>query len=100
MITPVEQKQKFTYEDYLNTPDDKRYELLEGQLIMTPAPVIYHQWISKNIEYELERFVRREKTGRIFDAPCDVYLDNENVFEPDIMFISKERLDIIGEKNV
>ena len=29
---------KFTYEDYLNTPEDKRYELLDGELVMTPAP--------------------------------------------------------------
>ncbi|KKK74534.1 hypothetical protein LCGC14_2882800, partial [marine sediment metagenome] len=56
--------------------------------------------VKEYIEYELESFVRREKAGRIFDAPYDVYLDNNNVFQPDIMFISKERLGIIGEKNV
>lgn len=100
MITPVTKKQKYTYDDYLKTPDDKRYELIEGELIMVPSPVIYHQWISKNIEYELEKFVRGKKAGKIFDAPCDVHLDNENVLQPDILFISKERLSIIGEKNV
>jgi len=100
MITPVVEKQMYTYDDYLKTPDDKKYELIEGELIMTPSPGTYHQWISKNIEYELESFVRREKAGRIFDAPYDVHLDNSNVFQPDIMFISKERLSIIGEKNV
>jgi Uma2 family endonuclease len=38
--------------------------------------------------------------GKIFYAPCDVYLDNENVLQPDILFIAKERLNIIGEKNI
>jgi Uma2 family endonuclease len=97
--TAIERK-KFTYGDYLNTPDEKRYELIEGELIMTPSPVPYHQWLSKNIEYELEKFVRERGLGKVFDAPCDVHLDNENVLQPDILFISKERLDIIGEKNI
>ena len=38
------EKKKFTYADYLKTPDDQRYELMEGEfIIMTPAPVPYHQ---------------------------------------------------------
>ncbi len=100
MITPVGNKKKLTYDDYLKTPDDKRYELIEGELIMVPSPIIYHQWISKNIEYELEKYVREKKIGKIFDAPCDVHLDNENVLQPDILYISKERQSIIGKKNV
>jgi len=100
MITPVARKAKLTYKDYLKTPDDKRYELIEGELIMTPSPVTYHQWVSKNILYELERFVREKKTGRVFDAPYDVCLNNDNVLQPDILYISRERFKIIGEKNV
>jgi len=100
LITPVVNKKKYTYKDYLNTPDDRRYELIEGELIMTPSPVTYHQWISKNLEYELESFVRKTKTGRVFYAPYDVHLDDENVLQPDILFVSNERLDIIGEKNI
>jgi Uma2 family endonuclease len=100
MITPVARKAKLTYNDYLKTPDDKRYELIEGELIKLPSPATYHQWVSKNILYELERFVREKKTGRVFDAPYDVCLDNENVLQPDILYISRERFNIIGEKNV
>jgi Uma2 family endonuclease len=96
----VPQKRKFTYQDYLMIPGDQRYELIEGELMMTPSPVPYHQWISKNIEFELEKFVREKGQGKVFYAPCDVYLDNENVLQPDILFISEERLTIIGEKNI
>ena len=100
MAVTAPKKRKFTYEDYLKTPDDQRYELIEGELIITPSPVPYHQWLSKNIEFELEKFVREKELGKVFYAPCDVYLDNENVLQPDILFISKERLNIIGEKNI
>lgn len=100
IMTVVTAKKKYTYKDYLNIPDDKRYELIGGELMMTPSPIPYHQWISKNIEYEIERFVREKKLGKVFDAPCDVYLDEENVVQPDILFISQERTHIIGKNNI
>ncbi|MBI4651257.1 Uma2 family endonuclease [Candidatus Desantisbacteria bacterium] len=100
MTTATIEKRKFTYEDYLKTPEDKRYSLIEGELLMTPSPITFHQRISKKINFELEKFVRDKKMGEVFYAPYDVYLDNENVLQPDILFISKDRLDIIGKKNV
>lgn len=99
-MTVVTDKRKYTYKDYLNMSDDKRYELIGGDLMMAPAPIPYHQWISKNIEYEIERFVREKKLGRVFDAPCDVYLDEENVVQPDILFVSEERTHIIGKTHI
>jgi len=100
MSQTITEKKKYTYEDYLKTPDDKRYELIEGDLLMTPAPVPRHQRISRKIEFQLEKFVTEKDLGEVFDAPCDVRLDDENVVQPDIMFISKDRLHIIGEKNI
>ena len=100
MSTAVIEKKKSTYEDYLKTPEDERYELIEGKLLMTPSPIPTHQRISRKIEFILEKFVTENDLGEIFYAPCDVYLNTENVVQPDILFISKERLNIIGEKNI
>ncbi|MBU1487884.1 Uma2 family endonuclease [bacterium] len=100
MPTSVLERKKYTYEDYLKTPDETRYELIEGELIMTPAPIPRHQRISGMLEFELREFVTENDLGEVFDAPIDVYLDNKNVFQPDLLFISKERLNIIGEKNI
>lgn len=100
MVSPATEKKKYTYEDYLKIPDDVRYELIEGDLLMTPSPVPGHQRISGRLEFELRKFVAEDNRGEVFDAPCDVYLDNENVVQPDILFISKERLSIVGEKNI
>ncbi len=99
METIVE-KRKYTYEDYLKTPDDVRYELIEGELIMTPSPVTRHQKISGRLFALIFTFVRDNNLGEVFAAPYDVVLSNENVFQPDILFISKDRVDIITEKNV
>ncbi len=100
MSQTITEKKKYTYADYLRTPDDERYELIEGDLLMTPAPVPRPQRISRKIEFLLEKFVTEHDLGEIFYAPCDVRLDDENVVQPDIMFISKDRLHIIGEKNI
>ena len=100
MALPVVEKKKYTYEDYLKTPDDKRYELIEGELLMTPSPAPKHQKISRELESEILKFVKANNLGEVFYAPLDVHLDNENVVQPDILFISKERLNIIGEKNI
>lgn len=100
MATSAIEKRKYTYEDYLKTPEDKRYELIEGELFMTPSPITNHQRISRKIEFLLEKFVTENDRGEIFYAPYDVYLDDENVLQPDILFISKDRLNIIGDKNL
>lgn len=100
MTQSVLEKKKFTYEDYQKTPDDKRHELIGGELFMAPAPIPHHQKVSRELEFQLLQFVKKNNLGEIFDAPCDVYLDDENVVQPDILFISKDRIAIIGEKNI
>jgi len=100
MATATTEKKKYTYADYLKTPDDERYELIEGELLITPSPVTRHQRISRKIEFMLEKCVTENDLGEVFDAPYDVYLDAENVVQPDLLFVMKESLNIIGEKNI
>ena len=92
MAPAATEKRKFTYEDYLKTPDDERFELMGGELLMTLSPVPRHQRISGKIEFELRKYVVEHDLGEVFDAPCDVHLDNENVVQPEILFISNDRL--------
>ncbi len=67
---------------------------------MTPAPTPYHQRISRKIEYALIEFTDAESLGEVLDSPIDVYLSETETYQPDIIFISKERLGIIGEKRI
>ena len=93
-------KIKFTYEDYKHTPEDTRYELLDGELIMAPAPRIAHQRTSREIEIKLATFVSDNNLGEVLDAPCDVVLSQTDVVQPDLLFVSKERSHIITEDNI
>ena len=91
---------KFTYEDYRHTPEDKRYELLDGELIMVPAPRTAHQRASRDILIPINTFVAENDLGEVFIAPCDVVLSDTDVVQPDLLFVSKERSHIINEDNI
>ena len=62
---------------------------------MAPAPNRYHQDISRNLEYILLEYLEEHPIGKLYDAPFDVYFDKHNVFQPDIVFVSKKRLSIL-----
>ena len=62
---------KFTYEDYLTTPADERYELLDGDLIMVAAPNLKHQRVSARLHVQMSRFVENRALGTLLYAPCD-----------------------------
>ena len=92
---------KFTYEDYQHTPDDQRYELLDGELIMAPAPNVGHQRIGTQLGWRLAQFVTERGLGEVFFAPCDVVLSNTDVVQPDLLFVSHERAHLLlGGANV
>ncbi len=99
MVTRIQQG-PFTYADYLLTPDDVRYELINGELIMAPAPIPRHQRVSSHFMGLLVPFARDNGLGEIYAAPIDVYLSDTNLVQPDILFISAARAHIITETNI
>jgi Uma2 family endonuclease len=79
-----------TCADYFALPDDgHRYQLLEGELVMTPSPGAWHQAVSRELEFRLLRHVREHDLGEVFYAPLDVALGDHNVVQPDIFFIAR-----------
>ena len=91
---------KLTYADYLIAPDDARYELLDGELIMAPAPNIPHQDSLFDLGVDLKLLTRRARIGRVFIAPVDVVLSDTDVVQPDLIFVSRERSHIITKMNI
>ena len=90
----------FTYEDLLYTPaDGKRYEVLEGDLVVSPSPKVNHQ-VLVGILHEMLCGAQRAGCGRVLLAPLDVVLSMHDVVEPDLLFISRDRLGILTAENV
>jgi len=92
---------KLRYQDYVLFPDDgKRHEIIDGDHFMSPSPSIKHQRVSRNLEWIIESFLRKEKIGEIFNAPCDVILSDCDIVVPDLVYVSKEHKSIITEANI
>ena len=91
---------KLTYQDYRNTPDDERYELIDGELIMSPSPRKAHQQTHAKLGTRLYTFVERRNLGEVYFAPFDVALSDTDVVQPDLLFVSRDRLRIITEDNI
>jgi Uma2 family endonuclease len=94
----------WTYEDYLALPagGPLHYEVIDGELLMTPAPNIRHQEISMNLSEIVRHFLRSNPVGKVFASPCDVILSGNPLqyVEPDMVFVSKDRVSIITEQNI
>ena len=92
---------KLTYEDYVSLPDDgRRYEILDGELAVSPSPTSVHQLISQNLEFAMSAWVRTRNLGRVWHAPLDLILEPTVVVQPDIFFISSEHASIVSRRGV
>lgn len=100
-LQTVPQDKIWTYDDYAALPDDgNRYEVIEGELVMAPAPRISHQECLTNLILITGTYVKSHNLGRVLAAPCDVILDSRNVLQPDLIFISNARAEVVTEKNL
>jgi Uma2 family endonuclease len=77
-----------TEEDYYNLPDNgMRYQLIEGELYMAPAPNLYHQTISGNLEFIFRAYLEQNPLGILLHAPFDVVFHGESIWQPDIFVV-------------
>ena len=97
MLTVLNDK-KYTIEDYMKLDDGNRYELIEGELIVVPRPRTKHQEIADELVTSFKIFLRENPVGKVY-SDVDVFLGNK-VVAPDVLFITKERLNIVEELNI
>jgi Uma2 family endonuclease len=92
---------RFLASDIWDAPDnDKRYEVIDGELYVSPAPDWEHQEQLSNLDYFVKNWVKAHRLGRIVNAPVGVVLDDENGLEPDLIFILHEHAHIIQKRGV
>lgn len=82
-------------------PDDgKRYELIDGEVIVSPSRGEKHQRASGRLYVSWAVHVEKNKLGRVYYAPFDVVFSEKTALQPDLLFISKARLGIIGPEYI
>ncbi len=91
---------KFTVDDYMTAPEEKRYQLLDGEMVLAPSPTSRHQRLIRRLSAPLDRFVTEHDLGEVWFAPLDVVLSDHDVAQPDLLFVSSARAGIVTEANI
>jgi Uma2 family endonuclease len=87
--------------DYHGLPEaSRRCQVIGGDLHLAPSPDRFHQDISNNLEEILRAYLRKRPIGKMYHAPFDVFLTELDVYQPDILFISKRRLNLLQKDGV
>jgi Uma2 family endonuclease len=91
MIRQVERP--YTADDLAQMPDDgRRYEVLGGELIVSPSLSDRHQTVLTELMLAVGPFIREQRLGKMFPAPFDVYFDERNSFQPDLVIVLRQNL--------
>jgi Uma2 family endonuclease len=95
------EKVKLTYDDFLLFPDDgMRHELIDGEHYVSPSPNFGHQRVLGMLFLLISNHLRGKKMGRVVFAPFDVVFTRFDVVEPDLLFVSRERAEVLTKANV
>jgi Uma2 family endonuclease len=90
-----------TAEDYALLPSDgRRWELLEGDFFVSPAPTSNHQFVVGALYVQLVAQLARKRLARVLVSPLDVFLDEINVVQPDLLVVSEDRKKLIARRGV
>jgi Uma2 family endonuclease len=87
-----------TERDYYNLPEGSRYQLVEGDLYMAPAPNLHHQTILGNLAFALRSYLEGNPIGILFQAPTDVFFSRESIWQPDLFIVLNSRRHILTIK--
>jgi len=94
---------QWTYADYARLPEDgMRYEVIRGELFMSPAPRPLHQRVILRLSYLLNAFLLQHRSGEVLTAPIDVLLPERlgDPVQPDLVVVTREHQENIGELNI
>jgi Uma2 family endonuclease len=88
---------QWTFDDWLRLPDDGfRYELIQGELLMSPPPSVEHQNAVSSLLMAMRYHARKNKLGLVLTAPISVRLAEwDVVVQPDVLFVSASKRAIV-----
>jgi Uma2 family endonuclease len=89
-------KARFLAEDIWDTPEDgNRYEVIDGELYVAPPPNRDHQHASFELSYLLRDYLGQHQIGVAYAAPFGIILSGLNGVQPDLLYVSNERREIL-----
>ncbi|MEP7127582.1 MAG: Uma2 family endonuclease [Chitinophagales bacterium] len=95
METTIDRPPRTAMEVFKFLPEGTLSEVIENQFYVHPVPNEVHQGTLSDIILEIGNYVKQQDLGIVRIVPYGVYLDDKNVVEPDILFISRENIGLI-----
>jgi len=77
-----------------------RYELVEGEILVSPSPATVHQRVSRRTLVAFDRILTESDLGEVFSAPFDVHLGPDTVVQPDLIVVLADRAEIVGPDHI
>jgi Uma2 family endonuclease len=100
-IVEKNRKSRWDYAAYAAIPPDgKRHEIIDGEHFVTPAPNLYHQAVSRHIQFQLYTQIELAGLGVVIDAPVDLQLTDHDIVQPDLVIVTHERKHIMTPTKV
>lgn len=100
MSRPTSPTAEWTYSEYARLPDDgNRYEVIDGEVCMTPAPGPKHQEVASNLFFTLREYVRQHRLGKML-WDVDLLFVTGQYLRPDMVFVPNASLDGITDRGV
>lgn len=96
VFTQISLEKNYTSKQYAQLPEGAPFQLIQGKLIFMPSPYYIHQKVLMRLASKLDTHVEDNELGEVLPAPMDVHFDEKNVYQPDILFVSVARKNIIG----
>lgn len=81
-------------------PEGTLAQAINGKIYMSPAPSLSHQKVIVSLIGQIYNYLETRKSGSVFMAPIDVFLDDDNIFQPDIVFVSTENNSILQDRGI
>jgi Uma2 family endonuclease len=89
-------KIKWDYAAYAAIPrDGNRHEIIDGEHFVNPSPNLYHQEVSRHIQFQLYTQIELAGLGKVIDAPIDLQLSNNDIVQPDLVIVTLARRQIM-----
>jgi Uma2 family endonuclease len=101
MTAVLQLERPYTVEDLANIPDDgRRYEVIGGELVVSPAPSTKHQRVSFRLSRILGDYLERVGSGEAFAAPIDVVLGTHDIVQPDLVVVLPQHADRVTDVGI
>jgi Uma2 family endonuclease len=89
------------YEAYAAIASDgRRHEIIGGDHFVNPAPNLYHQEVSRHIQFQLYTEIELKELGVVMNAPVDVQLSDHDIVQPDLVIVTRQRKHILTPTKV